>query len=78
MTHTAGWWGDTFFETGDGDDAIAKLVEEWLPKLPQYAPLGMFASYNNGATILLGGCLRSSRANGIATSSRTSCSIPSG
>ena len=54
MTHTAGWWGDTFFETGDGDDAISKLVEEWLPKLPQYAPLGMFASYNNGATILLG------------------------
>ena len=54
MTHTAGWWGDTFFDTGDGDDAISKLVEEWLPKLPQYAPLGMFASYNNGATVLLG------------------------
>ncbi len=54
MTHTAGWWGDTFFDTGDGDDAISRLVEEWLPTLPQYAPLGMFASYNNGATILLG------------------------
>jgi CubicO group peptidase (beta-lactamase class C family) len=54
MTHTAGWWGDTFFDTGDGDDAIARLVEERLPTLPQYAPLGMFASYNNGATILLG------------------------
>ena len=54
MTHTAGWWGDTFFDTGDGDDAIGKLVTEWLPKLPQYAPLGMFASYNNGATVLLG------------------------
>ncbi len=54
MTHTGGWWGDTFFDTGDGDDAISRLVAEWLPKLPQYAPLGMFASYNNGATILLG------------------------
>src|SRR6478735_2093554 len=54
LTHTAGWWGDTFFDTGDGDDAISKLVEEWLPKLPRYAPLGMFASYNNGATVLLG------------------------
>jgi len=54
MTHTAGWWGDTFFDTGDGDDAIAQLVENWLPTLPQDAPLGMFASYNNGATILLG------------------------
>jgi len=54
LTHTAGWWGDTFFETGDGEDAISKLVEEILPELPQHAPLGMFASYNNGAIILLG------------------------
>ncbi len=54
LTHTSGWWGDTFFDTGDGDDAIGRLVEEWLPTLPQHAPLGMFASYNNGATILLG------------------------
>lgn len=54
LTHTAGWWGDTFFDTGDGDDAISRLVTDWLPKLPQYAPLGMFASYNNGATVLLG------------------------
>ena len=54
MTHTAGWWGDTFFETGDGDDAISRLVEETLPVLPQHAPLGMFACYNNAATILLG------------------------
>jgi CubicO group peptidase (beta-lactamase class C family) len=54
MTHTSGWWGETFFDTGDGDDAISRLVEEILPDLPQHAPLGMFASYNNAATILLG------------------------
>ncbi len=54
MTHTGGWWGDTFFDTGDGDDAISRLVEEWLPELPQQAPLGMFASYNNGGIVVLG------------------------
>ncbi|MCC6315733.1 MAG: beta-lactamase family protein [Thermomicrobiales bacterium] len=54
MTHTAGWWGDAFFDTGDGDDAIARLVRDRLPELPQLFPLGMFPCYNNAAIVLLG------------------------
>lgn len=54
LTHTAGWWGDAFFDTGDGDDAVARYVREVLPTLPQLAPLGMMLSYNNAAIVLLG------------------------
>lgn len=54
MTHTGGWWGDAFFDTGDGDDAIARFVQERLPTLPQQAPLGMFASYDNAGISVLG------------------------
>jgi len=54
LTHTGGWWGDTFFDTGEDDDAISRFVQERLPSLPQTSPLGMFASYNNAAIIVLG------------------------
>lgn len=54
LTHTSGFWGDTFFDTGEDDDAIRRLVEEKLPVLPQIAPLGMFPSYNNAGIVLLG------------------------
>jgi CubicO group peptidase (beta-lactamase class C family) len=54
LTHTGGWWGDTFFDTGDDDAAIARLVQEVLPTLPQQSPLGMFASYNNAGISVLG------------------------
>ena len=54
LTHTAGWWGDAFFDTGDGDDAVARFVREVMPTLPQIFPLGMFPSYNNAAIVLLG------------------------
>jgi CubicO group peptidase (beta-lactamase class C family) len=54
LTHTAGWWGDAFFDTGDGDDAVARFVRERLPTLPQIFPLGMMPSYNNAAIVLLG------------------------
>jgi CubicO group peptidase (beta-lactamase class C family) len=54
LTHTAGWWGDAFFDTGDGEDAVARFVQERLPTLPHLFPLGMFPSYNNAAIVLLG------------------------
>ena len=54
LTHTAGWWGDAFFDTGDGDDAVARYVRDELPTLPQLIPLGMMPSYNNAAIVLLG------------------------
>jgi CubicO group peptidase (beta-lactamase class C family) len=54
LDHSAGWYGDEGFETGNGDDAIARYVVERLPQLPQLFPLGAFFSYNNAAFTLLG------------------------
>lgn len=54
LDHSAGWYGDEGFDTGNGDDAIARYVAERLPQLPQIFPLGAFFSYNNAAFTLLG------------------------
>lgn len=54
LDHTAGWFGDEGFDTGDGDDALARYVTERLPNLPQVFPLGAFVSYNNAAFSLQG------------------------
>jgi CubicO group peptidase (beta-lactamase class C family) len=54
LTHSGGWWGDAFVDTGTGDDAVARYVEEVLPRLPQVAPVGEYFSYNNSGFVLLG------------------------
>ncbi|MBN1402713.1 MAG: beta-lactamase family protein, partial [Anaerolineae bacterium] len=53
LTHTAGWAGDLFIDTGAGDDALARFVAR-MAEQPQLAPLGQFWSYNNAAFSLLG------------------------
>lgn len=53
LNHTAGWHGDFFEETGDGDDALERYVEA-LAGIPQVHPLGFVASYNNAAVNLAG------------------------
>ena len=40
LDHSAGWYGDEGFDTGDDDGAIARYVAERLPQLPQLFPLG--------------------------------------
>jgi CubicO group peptidase (beta-lactamase class C family) len=54
LDHSAGWYGDEGFDTGDDDGAIARYVAQRLPQLPQLFPLGAFFSYNNAAFTLLG------------------------
>lgn len=54
LDHSSGFYGDEGFETGDGDDAIARYVAERLPQLPQMFPLGEFFSYNNAGFTVLG------------------------
>jgi CubicO group peptidase (beta-lactamase class C family) len=53
LTHTAGWVGDYFEDTGWGDDATARYVEK-MASLPQLTPLGEIWSYNNAAFNLAG------------------------
>ena len=54
LDHSAGWYGDEGFDTGEQDDSLARYITERLPQLPQMFPLGEFASYNNAAFTVLG------------------------
>ncbi|MBI1801984.1 MAG: beta-lactamase family protein [Chloroflexi bacterium] len=53
FTHTTGWLGDYFDDTGSGDDALAKIVARMVD-LPQLAPLGAIWSYCNSGYYLAG------------------------
>jgi CubicO group peptidase (beta-lactamase class C family) len=53
LTHTGGWEGDFFEDTGAGDDAVARYVA-LMAELPQLTPLGSVWSYNNAAFTLAG------------------------
>jgi CubicO group peptidase (beta-lactamase class C family) len=48
LNHTAGWMGDFFINTGEGDEALAKYVE-LMAGLPQLTPLGATYAYNNAS-----------------------------
>jgi CubicO group peptidase (beta-lactamase class C family) len=56
LTHTEGWDGDLFLETGDGEDAIPKYIQR-LSNREQISPLGQYFSYNNSGFAVLGGIL---------------------
>ena len=53
LTHTSGWFGDFFLDTGKSEDAIARYVEA-MAELEQLAPLGRVWSYNNAGFSLAG------------------------
>jgi CubicO group peptidase (beta-lactamase class C family) len=53
LTHTGGWEGDLFLETGPGDDALAKYVAA-MAEQTQLAPIGTHFSYNNAGYALMG------------------------
>lgn len=53
LNHTGGWQGDSFENTGEGDDALARYVST-MQKLEQERPLGTAVSYNNAAVNLAG------------------------
>lgn len=53
LTHTGGWLGDFFEETGRGDDSLEKVVEK-LVDVPQLTPLGQTWSYNNAGFYIAG------------------------
>ena len=53
MTHTGGWAGDLFEDTGSGDDALPKYIAK-MANLEQLAPIGTVWSYNNAGFAVLG------------------------
>jgi CubicO group peptidase (beta-lactamase class C family) len=53
LTHTGGWVGDYFDDTGPDDGALERMVER-LDRLPQLTPLGTVWSYNNAGFYLAG------------------------
>jgi CubicO group peptidase (beta-lactamase class C family) len=53
LNHTAGWSGDVFESTGDGDDALARYVE-LMAGVEQVTPLGATVSYNNASLSIAG------------------------
>jgi len=53
LTHTAGFEGDIFTDTGRGDDALERYVAT-LAELPQLFAPGETFSYNNTAFVVLG------------------------
>lgn len=53
FTHTGGWVGDYFEDTGRGEDALARYVAN-MADLPQVTPLGAYWSYNNAGFSLAG------------------------
>lgn len=53
LTHTGGFRGDVFLNTGDGDDALSRVVAA-LAHEPQVTPLGAVWSYNNAGFYLAG------------------------
>ena len=53
LNHTAGWDGDLFADTGEGDDSLARYVE-LMADLEQVTPLGGPVSYNNASLSLAG------------------------
>jgi len=53
LTHTAGWVGDFFEDTGSGADALAAYVAR-MRELEQLAPVGSVWSYNNAGFVVAG------------------------
>jgi len=56
LNHTAGWDGDLFENTGEGDDALDRYVAR-MATIEQVTPLGSTASYNNASLALAGKAL---------------------
>jgi hypothetical protein len=53
LNHTAGWDGDLFEDTGEGDDALDRYVKR-MATIEQVTPLGSIVSYNNASLGLAG------------------------
>lgn len=53
LSHTGGWMGDFFLDTGNGRDALRRAVSR-MQTLPQITPLGTIWHYNNAGFYIAG------------------------
>jgi CubicO group peptidase (beta-lactamase class C family) len=58
LTHMGGWVGDYFNSTGEGDDALDRMIAE-MANLEQLAPIGTVWSYNNSGFYVAGKVIES-------------------
>jgi CubicO group peptidase (beta-lactamase class C family) len=75
LTHMGDWEGDLFADTGNGDDALARIVDK-MSVLDQIAPFGTFWSYNTPPSTPPGGSSKSSTASRTSAPYTTSSSFP--
>jgi CubicO group peptidase (beta-lactamase class C family) len=64
MTHTSGFGGDVFTDTGFGDDCVEKYVAT-LTDQEQLFPPGEYYSYNNAGFVVLGRIIEVLRGKGF-------------
>jgi CubicO group peptidase (beta-lactamase class C family) len=69
LTHTGGWVGDFFHDTGAGDDALPKYVAD-MADLEQLASLGTVWSYNNAGFAVAGNIIEVVTGEGYQTALR--------
>jgi CubicO group peptidase (beta-lactamase class C family) len=78
LTHTGGFDGDLFHDTGRGDDAVPKLVAYMRTNARQVSPPGTLFSYCNSGYVTLGALIARLRGGTWESALRTHVIEPLG
>ncbi|MEU6249538.1 serine hydrolase domain-containing protein [Glycomyces sp. NPDC047010] len=78
LTHTGGFEGDLWAATTEGDDALERLVEDEVPRLPQYREPGAGYSYCSAGMAVLGRLVEVVRDLTFAEALRRYLAVPLG
>jgi CubicO group peptidase (beta-lactamase class C family) len=78
LTHTGGFEGDLWKATTDGDDALQRLVEDFIPQAPQHEPPGSRYSYCSAGMAVLGRIVELKRGLPFAAALRAHLAAPLG
>nr|WP_255671759.1 serine hydrolase domain-containing protein [Glycomyces amatae] len=78
LTHTGGFEGDLWMATTRGDDALQRLVEDWVPRAAQYEEPGSRYSYCSAGMAVLGRLVEVKRGASFAAVLRARLADPLG